>query len=128
MIDIEKFICSLLAEHPEGVAVRGDIHRALKEQGLEYKDGKIVPIEDKTELKESEDEKIKKAIKYGLDYVFTNNTTVYETTKEQCLAWLEKQGHMLDPDKVIEWLKTKVYDDSAYGMSMIDKFKKDFGL
>ena len=46
MIDIEKFICSLLADHPEGVAVRGDIHRALKEQGLEYKDGKIVPIEE----------------------------------------------------------------------------------
>ena len=44
------------------------------------------------ELEESEDERIKKAIKYGLDYVFTNNTTVYETTKEQCLAWLEKQG------------------------------------
>ena len=50
MIDIEKFICSLLADHPEGVAVRGDIHRALKEQGLEYKDGKIVPIEDKNPL------------------------------------------------------------------------------
>ena len=44
------------------------------------------------ELAKSEDEKIKKAIKYGLDYVFTNNTTIYETTKEQCLAWLEKQG------------------------------------
>ena len=44
------------------------------------------------ESKESEDERVKKAIKYGLDYVFTNNTTVYETTKEQCLAWLEKQG------------------------------------
>ena len=42
------------------------------------------------ELAESEDERIRKAIKYGLDYVFTNNTTVYETTKEQCLAWLEK--------------------------------------
>ena len=43
-------------------------------------------------IEESEDERIKKAIKYGLYYVFTNNTTVYETTKEQCLAWLEKQG------------------------------------
>ena len=47
MIDIEKFICSLLADHPEGVTVRNDIHRALKDQGLEYKDGKIVPIENK---------------------------------------------------------------------------------
>ena len=44
MIDIEKFICSLLADHPEGVAVRNDIHKALKEQGLEYKKGKIVKL------------------------------------------------------------------------------------
>lgn len=46
MIDIEKFICSLLEDHPEGVAIRSDIHKALKDQGLEYKEGKIVPIED----------------------------------------------------------------------------------
>lgn len=44
------------------------------------------------ELAESEDARIRKAIKYGLDHVFTNNTTVFEVTKEQCLAWLEKQG------------------------------------
>ena len=44
------------------------------------------------ELKESENIKIIKAIKYGLDHVFTNNTTVFEVTKEQCLSWLEKQG------------------------------------
>lgn len=44
------------------------------------------------ELKESEDIRIIKAIKYGLDHVFTNNTTVFEVTKEQCLSWLEKQG------------------------------------
>ena len=49
-------------------------------------------IPELKESEESEDERIKKAIKYGLDYVFTNNTTVYETTKEQCLAWLERQG------------------------------------
>lgn len=34
----------------------------------------------------------------------------------------------LDADKVIEWLKTNVYDDSAYGKAMIEQFKKDFGL
>ena len=44
------------------------------------------------ELAESEDLRITKAIKYGLDHVFTNNTTVFEVTKEQCLSWLEKQG------------------------------------
>ena len=45
------------------------------------------------ELKESEDDRIRKAIKYGLDHVFTNNTTVFGVTKEQCLTWLEKQGN-----------------------------------
>ena len=44
------------------------------------------------ELKESEGEKIRKAIKYSLDHVFTNNTTVFGVTKEQCLAWLEKHS------------------------------------
>ena len=44
------------------------------------------------ELKESESLRIIKAIKYGLDHVFTNNTTIFEVTKEQCLSWLEKQG------------------------------------
>ena len=95
MIDIEKFICSLLADHPVGVTVREDIHKALKDQGLEYKGGKIVPIEDKTELKESEDEKVIKTLihivkgacdKYGIKYQGT------EITKEKLLAWLEKLG------------------------------------
>ena len=94
MIDIEKFICSLLADHPEGVAVRGDIHRALKEQGLEYKAGKIVPIEDKTELKESEDEKIRKAIHIYLDWL--DGRKDYqpkgEYTIRDMIAWIEKQG------------------------------------
>lgn len=44
------------------------------------------------ELKEAEEEKIRKAIKYGLDHVFTNNTTIYEVGKEQCLAWLEEKA------------------------------------
>ena len=34
----------------------------------------------------------------------------------------------LNPDKVIEWLKTNVFDDSAYGKAMIEHFKKDLGL
>jgi len=88
MIDIEKFICSLLADHPEGVAVRKDIHKALKEQGLEYKDGKIVPIEDKTELKESEDEsedeKIRKEIITYLSTVDDKELIPYESW----IAWL----------------------------------------
>lgn len=84
MIDIEKFICSLLADHPEGITVRNDIHKALKEQGLEYKDGKIVPIEDK----ESEDEKIRKMIISTLN----RDKILTEDEAYDCVAWLEKQG------------------------------------
>ena len=47
---------------------------------------------------------------------------------EDLQDWLEKQGKTLDPDKVIEWLKTKVYGDSTYGVKMIEQFKKDFGI
>ena len=71
---------------------------------------------------EDEDERIKREI---LELVsISSNGNQFEEIKD----WLEKQGRMLDPDKVIEWMKAKVYDDSAYGMAMIDKFKKDFGL
>lgn len=91
MIDIEKFICSLLADHPEGITVRGDIHRALKEQGLEYKDGKIVPIEDKTELKESEDERIRKMIISTLN----RDKILTEDEAYDCVAWIEKQGERI---------------------------------
>jgi len=76
------------------------------------------------ELKESEDEKMRKSIIYAL-----RNGGFYSKDKtDEAIAWLEKQGHMLDADKVIEWLKANVYDDSAYGKEMIEKFKKDFGL
>lgn len=35
------------------------------------------------------------------------------------------ESNTLDPDKVIKWLKTNVFDDSAYGKAMIEHFKKD---
>ncbi len=45
-------------------------------------------------------ERIREVIKYCLDHVFTNNTTVFEVTKEQCFAWLEKQCEQKPADKV----------------------------
>ena len=75
------------------------------------------------ELKESEDERIKDDIKDVIQAAI-----IPEENKREMLAWLEKQGKKLDPDKVIEWMKTKVYDDSTYGMAMIEKFKQYFGL
>ena len=69
------------------------------------------------ELKESMEEKIIKAIKYGLDHVFTNNTTVYETTKEQCLSWVEKQGKK-EVDPRYENLEELLVADNIYQMAM----------
>lgn len=45
MIDIEKFICSLMRFTPVSKEVKYLINCALKDQGLEYKDGKIVNVE-----------------------------------------------------------------------------------
>jgi hypothetical protein len=69
-----------------------DIVRQMKTDGQVSQEVAEKYFPELKESEESEDERVKKAIKYGLDYVFTNNTTIYETTKEQCLAWLEKQG------------------------------------
>ena len=49
MIDVEKFICSLMRFTPVSKEVKYLINCALKDQGLEYKDGKIVEIEEKKE-------------------------------------------------------------------------------
>ena len=81
------------------------------------------------ELEESEDERIKKAIKYGLDYVFTNNTTVCETTKEQCLAWLEKQGEKKPEVKIPSEYKVELidihYQRMKHALGMDNKEAKD---
>ena len=51
-IDLEKFICSLLEEYnfyPEPSEEFKSLINALKQQGLSYKNGKIVEIEPKQE-------------------------------------------------------------------------------
>ena len=77
------------------------------------------------ELKESNDENIRKAIMaccsdHGHKYQYTG------ITAQDMLYWLEKQGEQntLNADKAIEWLK-------PYGCvvdNIVDQFKKDFGL
>lgn len=62
--------------------------------------------------------------KLQLDYL---NKKQVEEVEEMVRTW-NKESKTLNADDVIEWLKTKVYDDSTYGMAMIDKFKKDFEL
>lgn len=44
------------------------------------------------ELKESEDERIKKAIKYCIKQGFIGCGKIENVTPDECLAWLEKQG------------------------------------
>lgn len=55
------------------------------------------------ELAESEDEKIRRAIRICIDSVFANSDTVYEVNKEQILAWLEKQ----DESNLIKEIKRR---------------------
>lgn len=99
MIDIDKFICSLLADHPEGVAVRSDIHKALKDQGLEYKDGKIVPIEQKPADKEY----TFKAIPRLLEMI--QPTDRAKSYCQKLIDSLEQEGYSTDAKIVRGWLK-----------------------
>jgi len=82
------------------------------------------------ELQESKDEVIRKAIiscciDHGHNYQFP------DITAQDMLAWLEKQGHMLDPDKVIEWIDDQAcqgWIEDVEVDKFVDKFKEDFGL
>ena len=91
------------------------LHGATKEEAEKY-----FP-----ELKDSEEERIKREI---LELVsISGNGNQYEEIKD----WLEKQGHMLDPDKVVAWLECKAFQSWADPIDtrpIIRKFKKDFGL
>lgn len=78
------------------------------------------------ELKESEDERIRKEI---IDFLeLPHPQFVGKRDHEKWIAWLEKQGRMLDVDKVIEWIDEHVptkFEDMA---NYVQQFKKDFGL
>ena len=51
MIDLDKFICSLF-NNGYGTIGMGDIKEALKQQGLEYKEGAIKPIKEPVNFEE----------------------------------------------------------------------------
>ena len=105
------------------------------------------------ELKESEDERIRKGLIKSVSRIFEGHK-LYDTdvTREEALAWLEKQGEQkhfsdfnandwyvwdsekkelkkievktLNADKVIAWLVANICDFEYY----VTRFKKDFGL
>lgn len=103
------------------------------------------------------DEKIRKELIEQVAYIIPNDDEVdsegdalptYQKRIDKYRAWLEKQGHMLNAAKVIEWMKhcnitdcdmrTSIIPDSSptsnphrvrwFSEDFIDKFKKDFGL
>jgi len=84
------------------------------------------------ELTMSEDERIRKAlIEMIHDTTGDECEDCYHVSKESVLAWLEKQGKKLDPDKVIEWLECKAFQGWAEEINIkqiVNKFKKDFSL
>lgn len=93
------------------------------------------------ELKESEDERTRKKLisfvenwkKYNPNSPF-DDYAVYTSDRDELdkiLAWLEKQGKALDPDRVIEWMKThgNLWPRVTIKINeVIDKFKQDFDL
>lgn len=54
MVDLDKFICSLLnrVDNPLEIVRAGGIFHALKVQGLEYKEGSIKPIKEPVNFEE----------------------------------------------------------------------------
>lgn len=81
------------------------------------------------ELKESKDEKTRKEI---IDFLeLPHPQFVGKRDHEKWLAWLEKQCHMLDPDKVVAWLNDQAcqgWIEDVEVDKFVAKFKQDFGL
>ena len=91
----------------------------------------MFPIIAENELKESADEQSKNWI---LDYLYDGLYKTDEQFRDEfkaAIAWLEKQGHMLNPDKVIKWLNDQAcqgWIEDVQVDKFIAKFKKDFKL
>lgn len=77
------------------------------------------------ELSENKDEKIRKEL---IEHIKANKGSDFVLFKkfspDDVIAWLEKQGKALDPDKVIGWLVANICDFDYY----VKRFKQDFGL
>jgi len=94
-IDLEKFVCSLLENKSSALNdINGiDICNALSDQGLEYRDGVIVEVEQKkeplTEFECGYKQAIEDAVRYmdkvwGLN-IYGNSINDFRETMEQNL-------------------------------------------
>ena len=115
-IDIERLLCSLIecntkSEHKYNW-LADDIITSLRDQGLIYKDGQIIP-----KLRESEDEKIRKEI---IDFLeLPHPQFVGKRDHEKWIAWLEKQGKQTSGPRYII-LDKLIEADNIYQMSVND--------
>lgn len=84
MVDLDKFICSLLnrVDNPLEIVKAGGIFHALKVQGLEYKDGAIVPIESMPELFKEGD------ILYNKDSYASDSIFIFKGMSDKTNAYL----------------------------------------
>ena len=94
MIDIEKFICSLL-NRASGLSVIKviDILDALNNQGLKYKDGKIIPIDNKPKFKVGDWVINKFGNVWHIDS-FDNKNYQVSNGDRYCYFQIEKQNEM----------------------------------
>lgn len=80
MIDLDKFICSLFNNGYGTIGIR-DIKVALKDQGLEYKEGAIKPIESMSEFKEGD-------ILYNKDSYASDSIFIFKGMSDKTNAYL----------------------------------------
>lgn len=83
------------------------------------------------ELKEPNGEKIRKELIAIFSVGAKVNAKTGDIPDRDIVAWLEKQGHMLHPDMVIEWLECEAFQGWAEPIDIrpiIRKFKKDFHI
>ena len=107
---------------------RDMLFQQMKEAGYEWDAEKKELKKIEVASKESKDERIRKTI-YGWIYTQPSEFFDYGFSKEEMLAWLEKQGHpkMLNADEVVGWLD-KNLDNTSLFTDLIVKFVADFRL
>ena len=95
-IDLDKFVRSLMERYYEKIHIDPTttkcwLDSVLEDQGLEYKDGEIVEIEQ-----ESLDERIRKALVKAVSGTLKGNKLFgTDVTREEALAWLERQAQSI---------------------------------
>ena len=113
IINIEKFISSLI-DRSSGITQQifhSDLLNALKEQGLEYKNGEIVKsqrtiaAETKEAIFDDEDEKIRKEL---IAFIKKRDRSGCDYDYDKWIAWLEKQK---DTNALIQEASEKAYTE-----------------